>query len=290
MWKVTYQMAPAPPPPMQWDEYERRAKRAWRELLRSEAAKDESAIHGFLEHHPSFIPGAFSFPTSGHYPFPSAVISKPPLNALALKIPDFMWIAVSSFTLYPVLVEIENPTKRWLTKRGDQHSDLSQAQTQLAEWKAWFNRPENQAVFLENFQIPQRMRDLDFRPQYVLVHGSREEFQERPETRGIAARFAREDEHLMTFDRLAPSYNAQHFLCVKKRRSSYEAISFPPTVQLSPGIAMDWQFIRRKEEAAKRSPWLTEQRRNFLMERLPYWDQWAKNCDGSYTTTSNSFE
>src|ERR1019366_4135212 len=30
--------------------------------------------------------------------------------------------------------------------------------------------------------------------------------------------------------------------------------------------------IRGKEEAAKTSPWLTEERRNFLIRRFAYWD------------------
>jgi hypothetical protein len=289
-WKLTYEMAPEPPPAMQWEVYEKRAKRAWQKLLRSEAAKDENAIHAFLEQHPSFVPGAFSFPCSGHYPFPTAVISKPPLSALGIKIPDFLWIAVDSFTLYPVFVEIENPTKRWLTKNGSQHSDLSQAQTQLAQWKAWFSKPENQGVFLENFQIPRRMRELEFRPQYVLVHGSREEFDKQPHMRALAAKFRREDEHLMTFNRLEPVWKAQHCLCVKKTGSYYEAVSIPPTVELSPHVAMDWQHIRGKEEAAKASPWLTEERRKFLIRRFAYWDQWAKNCDGNFASSSKSFE
>jgi site-specific recombinase XerD len=48
--------------------------------------------------------------------------------------------------------------------------------------------------------------------------------------------------------------------------------------------------IRGKEEAAKTSPWLTEERRNFLIRRFAYWDQWAKNCDGSFASSSKSFE
>jgi hypothetical protein len=289
-WSLTYEMAPAPPPPMAWDKYESRAKREWTKLLHSEAARDENAIHHFLEQHPSFIPGAFSFPTSGHYPFPTAVISKPPLNALGLKIPDFMWIACASFTLYPVLVEIETPAKRWLTKSGDQHSDLTHAQNQLAHWKAWFGKPQNQAVFMEYFQIPQRLRELHFEPQYVLIHGSRSEFQERPQMRAVAARFQREDERLMTFSGLTPSRDAGYFLCVRKTADSYEAVCIPPTIQLFPGAAMDWQYIHGKEDAARKSAWLTQKRRDFLVERFPYWDKWAASCDGSYTTTSSSYE
>lgn len=59
-WKLTYEMAPAPPPAVPWEEYEKRAKGAWQKLLRSEAAKDENAIHAFLEQHPRI----------GHYSSP----------------------------------------------------------------------------------------------------------------------------------------------------------------------------------------------------------------------------
>lgn len=42
-----------------------------------------------------------------------AVISKPKLPGLSDRQPDFMWIATDSVALYPILIEIETPQKKW---------------------------------------------------------------------------------------------------------------------------------------------------------------------------------
>ena len=167
---------------MNWEEYARRVTDEWRALLTSQDSTDESRLHVFLERHPSLVPGAFSFPPSGHYPFPGALISKPPLKGVGEHIPDFMWIAVDSGTVYPVFVEIETPLKRWFTKGGQQHAELTQALTQLASWRAWIGRGENMTMFLQRFEVPDTLyRHRTIRPQFVLIHGSQREFEDRPE-------------------------------------------------------------------------------------------------------------
>src|SRR4051812_29021212 len=98
----------AGPPPMGWEEYSTRVLAEWRALLARDAADREGALQIFLERHPSLVPGPFStagWGESGHFPFPAAVISQPPLQGLQRRVPDFMWIAVDSGTISPVLVE-----------------------------------------------------------------------------------------------------------------------------------------------------------------------------------------
>src|SRR6267143_5513307 len=141
----TYVMAESPAPAMPWEEYEQRLREAWKELLKT-ASSDERAIHAFLEKHPCLLP-ADLFPASGHTPFRSAVFSKPKLSADATRIPDFMWIAYDSLTLYPVLIEIEAPGKRWFNSKGMPSQHFTAACAQLTQRKSWFNKPANQQVF-----------------------------------------------------------------------------------------------------------------------------------------------
>lgn len=156
------------PPPMSWREYEELVRIKWNELLSSETT-DESKIHEFLEEHPSLLPGAFGPLGSGHYPFPCAVISKPILQGIGLKIPDFLWIATDSKSVYPTLIELEVPTKRWFTKKGKQADALTEAYNQLAEWKAWFSKPQNISLFIEFYRFPDWLRGRTLKPLYILV-------------------------------------------------------------------------------------------------------------------------
>jgi hypothetical protein len=149
----TYEMAKAPPPPMPWQEYEARLCAEWKRILNQHEG-DERAIHTFLERHPCLLPGAYSFPPSGHYPVRSALVTRPPLSAHGQRIPDFMWIAVSSSALWPVVIEIEARKKRWFTARGTPTQRFTAASTQLAQWKAWFNKRANQQTFFNIFQVP----------------------------------------------------------------------------------------------------------------------------------------
>src|SRR4051812_3539752 len=101
--EITYEMTANAPPPMAWQQYDREVKRQWKELLGGDP--EEPDVHRFLEQHPSLVPGAFSAlgrPTSGHGPFMDALITKPPLQALGTKIPDFMWMSRDSAFFNPV--------------------------------------------------------------------------------------------------------------------------------------------------------------------------------------------
>lgn len=272
----TYQMAESPPPPMSWQEYEPRLRSQWN-LILDQNATDERAIHSFLERHPCLLPGAFSFPPSGHYPVWSGVISRPPLSADGHLIPDFMWIAVSSSTLWPVVIEIEAPSKRWFNKGGKPTHEFIEASTQLTQWKAWFNKPANQQIFLNTFQVPpEYQRDLEFRPQFVLIYGRRREFDDSPSLRRLRAPQQREDEYHLTFDRLTPQYDSRNLICLRKGQSGLKAVAVPPTLVFGPGHAHAWCEVSGRKEAIAGCEWMTAARKEFLISRLAYWDSWVK--------------
>jgi hypothetical protein len=218
----TYAMHPDPPSSMSWDTYEKRVRAEWDGLLNSAEGCNERRIHEFLVRHPSMVPGAYSMTgPSGHSPFPMALLSESPLSGVGLRIPDFIWLASDSSNFTPVFIEIESPCKRWFTENETPTHDLVQAVNQLAQWEAWLNRPENLLVFYATFEIPEVMRrHLTFRPEFVLIYGRRREFEERPQLKRLRDQFEQQGRVVMTFDRLQPEHNAQHYLTATKRNGN----------------------------------------------------------------------
>jgi hypothetical protein len=289
--KESFERVPNPPPAMPWEEYERLVLREWNRLLNSIEDGEEKRVQEFLEAHPSMIPGAYSLPLpSGHYPFPAAAIAQPPLKGLTTKKPDFLWLATDSGTFHVVLIEIESPTKKWFTEKGIPHSNLTQAHSQLASWRQWFDVPENKALFLKAYKVPPSLLEKAFNLVCVLVYGRRSEFEDAPALSALRKHLERPGEHLMTFDRLFADPKSSDLMSVRLVESAlgthYEAISIPPTLRLSNYLAEERSVISKREEVVQGSTLLTKERKRFLIERLVYWDKWAKEHHGGYVMYS----
>lgn len=283
----TYALAPDPPPPMQWDDYERRVLDAWRELLARRP--EEVEVQTFLEAHPSMIPGAFSAlgrMKSGHGPFMNAVVSQPPLMAKGAHVPDFLWMSRDSSFFNPVFIEIEKPGKPWMNKNGVQSGPLTQALDQLRRWREWLHDPVNQQVFLDRFQVPQLFRRRSFEPLFVLIYGLRDSDPEAISKLRVGLK--RPDQFVIPYEHLAPDRDCSDFICIKHRRDGYRAVAFPPTVRLGPATAEDWSHVSGREAAIEKSALISEERKAFLTGRLAYWDDHARN--GRRTWGSRDFE
>jgi hypothetical protein len=267
---------------MPWEEYERTSIAEWNRLLSGPEAGDEEVIHKFLERNPSFIPGAFSFPTSGHPPVYGGVFSKPPLAAIGTFIPDFMWIATATDMIYPVLIEIETPQKKWFTKKGQATAEWTQARNQILSWKQWFNNASNRAVFIEQYGLSRVFPEFEINPQFVLVFGRRREFDDNPTLRGLRKHQQGIDEFHITFDRLGPDYNAKNYLSLRKSGKDIFGIIVPPTFLLGPFLAPDFFMVKGLEEAILQECRMSPDRRKFVKRRLPYWDDWLKNRNSIY--------
>ncbi len=271
----TYKMTENPPQPMGWNEYEQKLRDVWNNLLDSNP--QEAEVQAFLEKHPCMIPGSSSMTmTSGHWPFPHAVISQPPLVGIDERIPDFMWLATSSLHFEPVLIEIERPNKKWFNSSGNPSNHFVQAHNQLAQWKAWFGRPENQMVFYENYQVPLLLRQRKMNPSFVLVYGRRKEYENNNGLNRIRAEQATDNEYLMSYDRLMPSSDVQYLFTVKKGSNGYRAIAYPPTYVLGPTGADVHSITHNKNEAIDACEWMPPARKEFLKSRFPYWEAWAR--------------
>lgn len=252
-----------------WDEYVDSLMRQWHALLDSPVSADEQLLHEFLERHPSLLPGSDSVDgMSGHLPFPMAIISKPKLPGLSDRQPDFMWIATDSVALYPILIEIETPQKKWFYgDRAEIHSDFTHAQGQLAEWRAWFNRGQNRTAFLDDYNIPLELRKRKLSPRFVLIHGRRADYEGSERRLQKRAELQREDERLMSFDRLGPADYGELYSCVRKVEDGYQVVAVPPCLGLLLR-AEDYRWSSGWSQALDSCHDTTPARREYLKEQI----------------------
>lgn len=209
------------------------SEESWSRLLDSEESRDERVLQAFLEANPSYLPGARTLDgNSGHDPWPHAVVSQPPLPGLSTRLPDFMWIASDSVFLYPILIEIETPWKRWFQDRKlVQHSDLTVALSQIAQWRSWFANGHNQVAFYEYYRIPRDLQDLTMSPRYVVVHGRRREANASPASQRFRGNLGiKEDTRLLTFDRLHSDPRARDYFTVSLDEHGYKLHPRSPSV------------------------------------------------------------
>jgi hypothetical protein len=262
-----------------WDDYVRLVQAEWAELL-DRSAPPESEFQRFLERHPSMAPGGF---VGHHGPVHYALFTQPVLPGLRRPTPDFMWITKDSGRVLAVLIEIEKPSKLWFTTKGQETADLTQATGQLAQWKAWFKQSDNVNQFMRLYRIPDiywsAIFDLSFEQQYMLVYGRRSELKRKPEANRQRRNMLPPDVERMTYDRLAPHPWLRDCICVRLKGERFEAMSIPPTFRIGPNNAKDLAGMAGKSEATLASPYLSDERKQFLIERYTYWDQWA--ADGA---------
>jgi hypothetical protein len=101
--------------PKPWKEYAAEPTQEYYRLISGPSRGDEAALHRFFELNPAYVPGAFSYPRTGHAPI-LGVFSKPRLTGEPGYIPVFMWLATATDRIYPIFVEIETPTNAGLLR------------------------------------------------------------------------------------------------------------------------------------------------------------------------------
>jgi Domain of unknown function (DUF4263) len=243
-----------------------------RDLIAGAHAGEEHVFQDWLERHPAFVPGARGpGGNSGHNPWPDALISQPSLEGIVGKQPDFCWIASDSAEVTAMLVEIETPAKRWQrTSEPVQTADLTQALEQLNSWRAWFNDPIRAAGFLREYLAPDYIASRTFSQHYLLIYGSREEYQGDGVREGQRAASIRGDDfQLMSFDRLPEIVDgwSARFGCVRRQGSGYRAIAVPSIFSLQGVTDSALAITEGYEDAIAASP-MAEPRRREVLEEL----------------------
>jgi Domain of unknown function (DUF4263) len=282
----TYELVTDRPRPWSWERYSRWLVLTWKRLLAN--SPSERTVHRFLEEHPVLVPGGEGGEDSigGHHgAFPAALISQPELPGLTRPRPDFMWITKFSGVVTPVLIEIERPEKRWFRKSGVPQAHLTQAVDQLAVWRAWLGKDAQRALFYERYGISDWIRRYHkIEPVFCLIYGRRSEFEANPELSRKRAEMRPDWLTWMTFDRLRPHWSPQPKVTAQYAKGSFRVIAIPPTFELGPDTILSLRELTGLGQAIERNTLISQSRREFLLTRLPYWEEWrAQESFGSYS-------
>lgn len=276
--EVTYEIAKGPPP-IEFEDYQDDALERYRKLL--DEATGEQELQQFLEQNPSFVPGGRT-PMSGHLPKFNALFTQPLLPGFDARKPDFMWLAKNSLTTYITLIEIESPTKMLFTKDGQQQAKFTQAHRQLKDWRIWFDDSDNRSLFLKNYGIPASdMSSNRLELRLLLVYGRSAEFEnDAALSRRRGELLNPPDEDLMSFDRLRPDKSMESTITVHNRgRARFEVKWIPETFRIRPSNIRKHIDMKGLAEAVQRNPRISQERRDFLAARFPYWLEWKHGSD-----------
>jgi hypothetical protein len=187
-----------------------------------------------------------------------------------------MWIASHSSEVFPILIEIETPHKQWFYgDHAEIHSDFTHAQGQLAEWRAWFSRGYNHELFIDQYGLGGFMDGRKFSPRFVLVHGRSENYRGIKRRQEKRAELAREDERLMSFDRLTPCKNSVLFSCVRREQDGYRVLAVPSSLTIL-NSGDRYEAASGWPEALDACPDMPPSRREYLKDQF---DLLASNPD-----------
>lgn len=277
MLKIQYELYPNPAPIYPWSLYETNSYNEYVELLK-EKSNDENAFQKFFERNPCFLPGAFELRNlSGHLPHLQCLISQPEIGASHIRKPDFLWLSQDSLTFVPVFIEIERPSKKNFTQAGKTSADFTQAMDQIFEWKAILNKPENQLAFFQKFNLPKYLTNKEFKPQFILIYGRREEYEGNEFLTSKRYELQSDDITIMSYDRLSPQYDSRNMLCAQVSNTTgntqYKIITIPPTFEFNAALASNYCEYVNFMDAIDKMEYTTQQRKDFLKLRFPYWQE-----------------
>jgi hypothetical protein len=275
---------PARPLPVAWEQYLPWVTAQWGQLLAS--APPESKVQTFLEQNPALIPGGLGEvgPGGHHGPHLGGVFRQPELQGLGRRqIPDFMWITRSTSLVTPICIEIERPDRRWFTQAGDPTADLTHARQQINRWRSWFGESANQEIFKSKY-LQHQYENRELRPIYLLVYGRSTEFDKAtsPHADPDALRKLRDlaagsDEQFMTFDSLKPKFDYRDFVTLTMAVSGPALHAVPPTFTTGPDTIELATALPDAEEAIRRTPLWSTERKDHVVARWNHWKHAAAN-------------
>lgn len=267
---------------MLWDEYVHIAKSEYETLLNKQES-GEAVFHKFFERHPSFIPGGCDLDDgSGHAPYALSLISKPGLSGSFERIPDFLWLASYSGVFHPIFIEIESPGKRVFNVDGSATKKFNQAVDQLRYWKIWIEEPSNISILMKKFGLDKTyLADNKFVPKFLLIYGRRAEFTSNKMRKKLREEFLCGIGTIRSYDGLIPSHKCKDCFSVKITENGYEAIEVMPTIEICPASADSYSLITGKDQAIKKNKYISKARKEFLIDRFKYWDNWVISTPSS---------
>lgn len=278
------------PRPQDWGLYSDQVRAEWFSLLSTDP--EEPAVQEFMELHPAIIPGGSGDigPGGHHGSQLSAVFRQPPLaGAGGTFVPDFMWVTKSSGLITPILIEIEKPSKRWFKKDGRPTSNLTHALDQLDEWRSWFDKDSNPALFRQKYLFEDYHYNRPLKPQFVLIYGRDAEFtwagghSDPDGMRHKRDSKRKPDQTFRSFDSLAPRYDHANSVTVTMTSNGPVPFAFSPMYQTTPMTGIDARTLGDPTEALAHSVMMSPERKAYLADRWNYWQQVEAKQDPNTT-------
>ena len=274
--KRNYEIIKDAPKEIEWEQYCEKAMEEYQMLLQ-DSPDNERVFQNFFEENPSFLPGGLElFGHSGHYPYMDALITQPEIGSVFRRKPDFVWLANDSLSFVPVFIEIEKPSKKIFNADGTTNAEFNQALGQIHEWKYLLNQPTNIQLLYDAFNLPLDLRDKMFKPQYLLVYGRREEYENDKMRTGIRASKKTDDIDIMSFDRLRPLSDYRQFITCKVSGGRYRVQHISPTYRYRADCAEELVKQEGFFEKIECMKYTSEERKAFLKERYAYWCEFGK--------------
>jgi hypothetical protein len=253
--------------------------REWKALLASDPA--EEAVQQFLELHPAMVPGGSGdIGPGGHHGSEfESMFKTPELKGAGRSYrPDFMWVTHSTARITPILIEIERPSKKWFSpSNGRPTAHFRDAHDQLNEWRSWFSRDSNSALFRERYLFHRTYPNRPLQPQFLLIYGRQSEFQSGGgHANPDALRHKRDlqagvDETFMTFDSLKPRHDHSMSITVAMTAEGPKPFAFSPLYGTGTHVIEAALTLGDPAEALRRSVMMTPGRKNYLAQRWDYW-------------------
>lgn len=279
--KATYEQEEGPPR-MPNEAYVERSLTQFRELLSKDPL--EAEVQEFMERNPAFIFAAAGV-MGTHPDYGGLAITQPLLPGFNSRFPDFMVVHCDSLNWYPTLIEIERPSKKLFTLKGNSTAKFNEARDQLTDWRAWLATPANQQQFLDAYGISMRLsQSQSVSVRRLLVYGRRKEWEDDSKlATKRALLFSDPEESLASFDRLEEDlprvirseYDAITVKALGNGR--FRALHIAPTFGFSPFNAFRLPYIDGLEDMIDANPDLSEERKEFLKRRAKYWKAWTES-------------
>ncbi|MGH1464115.1 MAG: Shedu immune nuclease family protein [Cognatishimia sp.] len=193
-------------------------REAYLDLIKKE--EPEQVYQSYLEKNTRLIPREF---VQNHGIGCSIVLRKLPFGPDYKS--DFFYFSKSSDDWNAVFIEIEKPQSKFFRRNTNEfHRDFTNALGQINQWRAWFDRG-NQNAFLSTvsaIQVPRHMAASNptFN-KFVLVFGRREEYEGNEIRRSLVRGLERDDFKVITFDSLAEGLEQKHEVSIGARHNEY---------------------------------------------------------------------
>lgn len=121
-----------------------------------------------------------------------------------------------------------------------------------------------------------------------MIYGRREEFDTNKNLSFDRLSLSQSDLEIMSFDRVVCDKNMRDAITIKLNcKSEYEAVHFPEVIQIGPNNCDMYIDIKHIDRAIMSNNSISAERKEFLINRIPYWKNWLSQKDKGFIFTGD---